>query len=193
MQAFLVLLCLALPAAVFGGAEVFRWVDTDGQVHYSDRPSPGAERVAIDVAPPPATTTAGVSSPASAPSAAEEKPAAAVYESLTIQAPGQDEVLWNIEGQLDVAVTPQPALQPGHRLQLLLDGQAVAELEAGITRSRLSDVYRGQHTLLAKIQNESGVTLMQSAPVTFQVQQSALGTKPAVNPPPPLPRPRARP
>ena len=193
MQAVLVFLCLALPAVALGGAEVYRWVDDDGQVHYSDRPSPGADRVVIEVAPPSSSPAPGVAS-AQTPSPTDDKPAAAAYESLTIRSPGQDEVLWNIEGQLDVAVAPQPALQRGHTLQLLLDGQPVAELEPGTTRTRLSDVYRGRHTLVARIQDGSGSTLIQSAPVTFQVQQSALGANTVVNPPPPVvPQPRVRP
>lgn len=177
------LLCLALPAAVFGGAEVFRWVDAEGQVHYSDRPSPGADRVAIDVAPP-SSSPAVASAPTGPASSRDSKGTAAAYEGLTIQAPGQDETLWNIEGQLDVAVAPQPALQAGHRIQLLLDGQTVAELEPGLTRNRLSDVYRGQHTLVARIQDEFGTTLKQSSPVTFYVQQGIQQrTNPLVNPP----------
>jgi len=175
-------LCLALSAAASGGVEVYRWVDDEGQVHYSDRPSPGADRVAIDVAPPGSTPVAGAPPPERRPAAARNQSVAAAYDSLTIQAPGQDETLWNIAGQLDVAVALQPPLQAGHRVQLLLDGRPVAELEPGATRTRLSDVYRGQHTLQGAIQDESGATLMQSAPVTFYVQQSALGTNPVVSP-----------
>ncbi len=186
-------LCFALPAAALGGAEVYRWVDAEGQVHYSDRPSEGADRVVLDIAPP--SSSAAVASSSSGPtqpSAGNET--APAYEALTIQAPGQDETRWNIEGQLDVAVAPQPALQAGHRIQLLLDGQTAAELEPGVTRTQLSDVYRGQHTLLARIQDEFGTTLMQSDPVTFYVQQGTQAkTNPQVNPRPPVAQPRIRP
>ncbi|MFZ1625330.1 MAG: DUF4124 domain-containing protein [Gammaproteobacteria bacterium] len=189
MQALVVFLCLAISTAALGGIEVYRWIDAEGQVHYSDRPSPGADRVAIDVAPAGSTPVAGASSAGSAQAAAKKDSAAAAYDSLTIQAPGQDETLWNIGGQLDVAVALQPPLQAGHRVQLLLDGQPVAELEPGTTQTRLSDVYRGQHTLMAKIQDESGSTLIQSAPVNFYVQQSSV----ARNPSPPVVQPPIRP
>jgi len=194
MQALVVFLCLAISTAALGGIEVYRWIDAEGQVHYSDRPSPGADRVAIDVTPPGSTPVAGVSSAGSARAAGKKDSAAAAYDSLTIQAPGQDETLWNIGGQLDVAVVPQPALQQGHRLQLVLDGQTAAELEPGATRTSLSDVPRGQHTLEAKIQDQSGATLIQSAPVTFYVQQSSVARNPpVVNPPPPVVQPPIRP
>jgi hypothetical protein len=194
MQALVMFLCLVLPAAAFAGAEVYRWVDAEGQVHYSDRPSPGADLVAIDVTPAVSTPVAGVSSSARAPAVTRDVPAATAYDSLAIQAPGQDETLWNIGGQLDVAVALQPALQPGHRLQLILDGRMAAELDAGLTRTRLTEVYRGQHTLTAKIQDASGTTLIQSAPVTFYVQQSSVAKSlPLANPPPPVAQPRVRP
>lgn len=193
MQALVMFLCFALPAAALGGAEVYRWVDAEGQVHYSDRPSEGADRVVLDIVPPSSSPVVASSTPGRTPSKAGNETAPG-YEALTIQAPGQDETLWNIEGQLDVAVAPQPALQAGHRIQLLLDGQTAAELEPGATRTRLSDVYRGQHTLLARIQDEFGTTLKQSEPVTFYVQQGTQQrTNPLVNPPPPVVQPRIRP
>lgn len=192
-------LCFALPAAVLGGAEVYRWVDAEGQVHYSDRPGEGADRVVLDIVPPSSSPAVAVSAPGRKSSKAGNETAPG-YEALTIQAPGQDETLWNIEGQLDVAVAPQPALQAGHRIQLLLDGQTAAELEPGATRTRLSDVYRGQHTLLARIQDEFGTTLKQSEPVTFYVQQGTqqrtnplVNPRPVVNPRPPVAQPRVRP
>lgn len=188
------LLCLVLPAAVFGGAEVYRWVDAEGQVHYSDRPSPGADRVAIDVVPPSSSPPVASPSPGRSQSGTGSKETVVAYEALTIQAPAQDETLWNIEGQLDVAVASQPGLQAGHRIQLLLDGQTAAELEPGATRTRLPDVYRGQHTLLARIQDEFGTTLKQSEPVTFYVQQSSQQrANQTVNPLPPVPRPSVQP
>lgn len=122
----------------------------------------------------------------------ESEETAVAYEALSIQAPAQEETLWNIEGQLDVAVASQPGLQAGHRIQLLLDGQTAAELEPGETRTRLADVYRGQHTLMARIQDEYGTTLKQSEPVTFYVQQpSQQRANPQANPP--VATPRARP
>lgn len=54
------LLCLALLAGVAAtgcAGEVYRWRDDRGQVHYSDRPVPGADRIAIQASAP-ATVTA---------------------------------------------------------------------------------------------------------------------------------------
>jgi hypothetical protein len=46
-------LCVVL-AAMPAAADVYRWVDEDGRVHFGDRPPPGsAERIAVPVAPAP--------------------------------------------------------------------------------------------------------------------------------------------
>jgi len=167
------ILCIAvLAAGVANAAEVFKWVDSDGTVHFSDRPQAGAERVEIRQ---PSTFQAPVSATRRS---AETEPAAAEpafsYESLEIVSPAQEEVLWNIEGEMDVSMRLQPRLQPGHSLSLFLDDQPVEGLRPGSTRARLSGVYRGVHVLRAEVADRGGQVLLASQPVTFAVQQTSV-------------------
>ena len=182
-------LLFLLAILALGGAAVYRWTDADGVVHYSDRPHPGAEKNNIEAAPaagaartPPGGVLAG--------SEAAEVTSAR-YEELSIQSPAQDEVLWNIEGQLDVTARVEPSLRPGHQLQVLLDGRSVAILPPGSSQTRLSEVFRGTHTLAVEILDEAGKPLMRSVPVKFAVRQTSIANP--VNPvtqPVPTPRPR---
>jgi hypothetical protein len=167
------ILCIAvLAAGVADAAEVFKWVDSDGTVHFSDRPQAGAERVEIRQ---PSTFQAPVSATRRS---AETEPAAAEpafsYESLEIVSPAQEEVLWNIEGEMAVSMRLQPRLQPGHSLSLFLDDQPVEGLQPGSTRARLSGVYRGVHVLRAEVADRGGQVLLASQPVTFAVQQTSV-------------------
>ncbi len=184
MQILLLSVALAL-----GGAEVYRWVDADGVTHYSDRPQEGAERLVIEAAPgirvaPPAKASArpGVDEQGYLP-----------YRAVNVASPAQDEVLWNIEGQLDVAVTVDPPLQAGHTLQLYLDGQPAAMLGPGTSQTRLSAVYRGAHTLEAEVLDPAGASLLRSPPTSFSVRQTSIQNP--VNPllPQPAPQPAPRP
>jgi hypothetical protein len=177
MPVFMALLALAL-----GGASVYRWTDADGVVHYSDRPNPGAQRVVIDV--PPAATVRGPARREGSNAPDEEFRDFTGYDSLTITSPGQDATLWNIEGQLDVRASVQPALQQGHRLQFQLDGRTIP-VEPGRLTARLSAVFRGEHNLRAEILDESGQVLTASAPSRFFVRQTAV----ANSAPSPAPRP----
>ena len=109
-------LTISLIAGVAGASEVYRWVDDDGQVHFSDRPREGAERVVIDEpqtiqAPAPSRTRPARDAEADE---AEDEPFS--YELLEIVTPGQEEVLWNIEGQLAVSMRLEPRLQVGDRI-----------------------------------------------------------------------------
>jgi hypothetical protein len=96
------------------------------------------------------------------------------YRSLEIVRPTQEEVLWNIEGQLDVSMRLEPRLQPGHSVELLLDGQPVEGLQAGSMQARLSEVYRGVHVLTATVRDRNGQLLIESQPRTFAVQQTSI-------------------
>ena len=192
MRTLFLFLALAL-----GGADVYRWVDADGQPHYSDQPSPGAERVSIEVGRPAAGAgnTSGVARGATdLEDVTSDTPLP--YQSLTIASPAQEAVLWNIEGQLDVAAAVQPALQSGHVLQFYLDGQ-MSPAEPGETRTRFPGVSRGEHMLRVEVVDPSGRSLVSSPMIRFFVRQTTTANQavasPSPSPPVPTPRPRPRP
>jgi hypothetical protein len=180
----LLILLAVLAAAAAQATEVYRWVDANGQAHYSDEWRPGSEKIRIEAAPgysaPKRATTSDRTPP---PPAA---PAAGQYESLEIVSPAQEEVLWNIEGQLRVSLQVKPTLQPGHSLRLYLDGES-QELPAGSTVAELANVARGAHTLKAEVVSEKGKTLLDSQPTTFFVRQTSIAN-PIRNQPVPTPR-----
>lgn len=159
-----------LVAGVASAAEVYRWTDPDGQVHFSDRPREGAERIQIrepSTFQAPATSRRRIS-------AREQEPALPVrYDSVEIVSPAQEDVLWNIEGELEVSIRVQPSLQQGHRLRLSLDGQTV-DLPPGSTQAQFSAVSRGVHVLRARVLDDSDQVLGESQPRTFAVQQTSV-------------------
>jgi hypothetical protein len=168
MQTLFVFLALALASA-----DVYRWVDADGQAHYSDRPQAGAERITITVSNP-ASIPARNGSANGTTQASDDEPPAPItgYQSLTITRPTQEQVLWNIEGQLDVAAAVQPELQPGHALQFRLDGRTMAA-KPGAIQTRFSEVFRGEHTLQVDAVDASGKTLISSPMSRFFVRQTS--------------------
>lgn len=191
MKAMLLIAVVLVSAAQ--ATEVYRWVDASGQVHYSDQWAPGAEKVSIATAPGFSASALGAPTADEA-SEGEEKPGR--YQTLGILSPAQEEVLWNIEGQLPVSVQVAPSLLPGHVLRLYLDDKAVAELPPGSTQTTLQDVYRGSHTLKAEVADPSGNTLASSPAVRFAVRQTSIQNpqnplRPVPPPPrPPIPAPR---
>ena len=153
-------------------AEVFRWTDDDGVVHFSDRPHEGAETVELQEAQTFSAPPVNRRSPdvEEEPESEEEEG----YSALRINRPGQDEVIWNTGGVVDVEVNPEPRLQAGHNIQLFLDGQSVAGLDGGQTSFQLTDIDRGTHALRAEVHDADGNGLFKSVAVSFTVQQTSV-------------------
>jgi len=171
----LLLIAVGLLAATAYATDVYRWVDDQGQVHFSDRPLEGGERVEIR---PQGKLGTPEFEPRRSRSAAveesEDSDEAFRYRSLEILSPSQEEVLWNIEGQLDVSMQLEPRLRQGHSVELLLDGEPVEQLRPGSMQVRLSEVYRGVHVLRASVRDQNGQLLIESQPRTFAVQQTSI-------------------
>jgi len=172
----LVILALLAGAATTAAQEkVYRWVDEDGVVHYSDQAVPGAEEVIIQSAPsqgrraPPPDAP-----PLYEPPPREQEPAADEpfsYESISFSSPTAEETLWNIGGTLNVQVTVTPSLRSGHRLRLYFDGEP--QTITG-TQATLQEVWRGTHNLQAEVVDSDGEMMIRSEPIRFYVQQTSI-------------------
>jgi len=167
----ILLLIAGLIVSAAGAAEVYRWVDADGSVHYSDRPQEGAEKVTLPSAQTFKAPIVNRRPPAVEP--ADSQPAVQ-YQFVEIVRPTQEEVVWNTGGEIDVAIRVEPRLQTGHSLMLFLDGEPVDGLASGKTQITLTEVLRGQHELRAEVRGTGGTKLIESGSVKFTVQQTSL-------------------
>ena len=152
------------------GQTTYTWVDEDGQTHYSDLPFPGAVEVEL-------ARAQGFSAPLPATRAltraADDSGPADAYTAFNILQPGQQETLWNVAGNVQVALQLTPGLRLGHRLGVYLDG-TLTNLGTGGPQFQLTDVVRGQHTLQAVVLDADGEEVLRSSPVTFIVQQTSI-------------------
>ena len=92
---------------------------------------------------------------------------------VDIVSPAEQETLWNIGATLNLQVRFEPALQPGHRFDVLLDGEP-RTLNSTSGRVTLPNVFRGTHTLQIVVSDGSGIELMRSPMRTFHVQQTSI-------------------
>src|SRR5512138_2826459 len=166
------ILLFALTTSSVHAAPAWRWVDANGQVHYSDTPVPGATQIELSGA-----QTFGSSSrqpPTAASKAAPQRSTGTAqrYRTFNIVSPTQQETLWNVGTVVSVRVEVDPPLQPGHMIDLIVDGQR-RNLNSTATEFGLEDIYRGVHTVQAVIVDQSGAEVIRSLPTTFMVQQSS--------------------
>jgi hypothetical protein len=138
-------------------------------VHYSDVPREGAE--AVNLSEYNKKTGARISNSTTLTRRAEE-PEEFTYDTLEIIAPAAEETLWNIEGRLNVQISVNPNLLPGHGIRLYYDGTAQDILG---TNAQLTEVYRGVHSLRAEVLDATGRVVTVSEPIRFYVQQNAIG------------------
>ncbi|MCU0975962.1 MAG: DUF4124 domain-containing protein [Steroidobacteraceae bacterium] len=190
IPAILLLACLLSPLAV--SQEIYRWVDKNGVVHYSDQPGPGAERVTITgtAARPPAAQE----TPALYQSDPQPQPVGApTVRAISISSPAMDEAFFGTDATVPVAMALDGELQTGHEVVLFLDGRRVATDGLSAT---LTGVSRGTHFLRAAVLDPSGNPVVTSPQIMFHVQQASVASPPvgpALRPPPPRPTPRPSP
>ena len=91
------------------------------------------------------------------------------YGRLAITGPEAGENLRDNAGNVHISVRIEPGLQPGHRLQVLLDGKPVGPLSGG--GIQLENVDRGEHELRAVIVGAGGQSLQESAPSSFMLHR----------------------
>lgn len=190
----LLVLLLCIPSAY---AEVYKWVDEKGVVHYTDKP-PSEQAKPADL--PPLQTYRGGDVPKLKPSAVEAKPkpkAPTGALDLVILQPAAEETLRDNEGNVAVTVGVAPGMQPGHRVVYYLDGVPQA-LPTEALSYVVTNVERGTHTVSASVIDGTGQEIAATAPVTFHMQAtSALaprGPQPAPrapSAPPPLSKPKS--
>lgn len=186
------ILLFALTAGAAHAAPAWRWVDANGQVHYSDTPVPGAKQIELGGAQTFGTTQR--QAPATADRAAGQPPAKATgpaesYRAFNIVSPKQQETLWNVGTVVNVEVQLDPPLQPNHLLDVYVDGQR-RNLNSTSTELTLGDMYRGVHTIQAVVVDQSGAEVMRSLATTFMIQQTSVQNPNNPNNPRPQPKPR---
>ncbi len=157
------------------GAEIYKSIDKDGNVVFSDHPpnDPGnqpeqVEEVKLEhvnTAPPPAPL------PQSAPP--KEPASPAPNYTLAISSPADQTTIPNGPGDFAVTVSASPRLVAGESLQLLIDGQPHGEPQLSTTW-QLTNIFRGAHQLSVQRTAKDGTVLATSSAVTVYVQRPSI-------------------
>lgn len=172
---FAMLLALVLGVGLAHAGNVYKWVDAQGNVHYSDHPHPGAMLVALPKTQtyvPPDSKGMPVPRPHTAPASP-----IGGYTQFSIASPGRHANLWYVH-KVTISVSLTPQLRPGDTLTYHLDGRTIGPTARQAVTFR--HVYRGTHTASVTLNARQGAT-RSAGPVTFYVhQKSILGPKPPI-------------
>jgi hypothetical protein len=186
MRYFLLMVILLISLTC--GAAIYMQKDANGNISYSDMPSPNALRVDL---PPPTVTQ--FSTPVAPPvnkniaskesknannkNSADANAAAAdgheAYSVFFISSPIDQQTFQN-QRDLPVEVSITPGLQKGDSIQFILDGAKVGEPTA-TTHYQLNQLPRGSHQVGEILLDANKSELRQAPPVSFFVHYAALG------------------
>jgi hypothetical protein len=152
-------------------AQMYKGIDAEGDVTYSDKPFTDSQQFT----PPPITVVEPVKVPVKEEAAVEEAPPVVdAYKSFSIVTPTNDETMHNVP-DLAVALNLSPPLNTdeGHTIWLLMDGKPVIKNGRSLLM-QITHPDRGEHTLQAQVKDRSGQTLLQTATITVHIKNSTV-------------------
>jgi hypothetical protein len=159
---FILSLFLALPLFA---RDVYKYISEEGEVIYSERYHPEAERIQVSDKKKTSTTASDLDELSD-----QERAQAGEYVSFDIVQPSDNETVRNQEGTVNVGISLSPSLYENHVIHLYVDGTKLGS-DIKQTQLVLQQLGRGSHTLQAKIVDSEGATIKSSKTVTFQLRQ----------------------
>jgi len=161
-------------------ATVYKWIDSNGVVHYSDQPEPGAQKIVTQsAADGPRTNTPAVATGVAAkpPGGRRSQPAdqpksALDYTAFSIEMPMPEQNF--VETIVPVRLHLEPALRQGQVLSLYMDGKLVEDQPRNSLDLTLTEVPRGAHLLVANVMDTETGESKSTPGITFYVQRPSL-------------------
>lgn len=176
-----VLLCLLLALSQSALAEVYMYIDGEGNRVFTDQPHRNAKKV--DIAPSNRLSQPDqtIRKPPRASSAKATPGPIFHYQLLRILAPEPDATIRDIQGNLNVTVSNNPELQPGHAYRLLVDSKPYGESGRSPVFP-LTNIDRGTHQLSIEIVDQYGRVVERTPNQPFHMMRISLAQKRLANP-----------
>lgn len=164
MKPAVLIFCLALAGAALQAQEVYKVIQPDGTVEFTDSPPPGEAAEQVDIPPLNTAEPPPAPSPSASPTAAAQG-----YSEFRITRPGNGESIRDNAGNVDIDLSLKPTLRSGDKIDVLLDGRSVGG--GNKTAITLSEMDRGTHSVQALVKDPAGKVVARSNSVTFTLQR----------------------
>jgi Domain of unknown function (DUF4124) len=160
----------ALAAFAGQAAVVYKWTDSDGVVHYSDQPVPGAEKIFTSGSPTPAGSAASGRSASQGPAgpAAPKKNGSPGLSQFTITSPTPEQTFF---GDETIGVHLEPTLKADQTITWHLNGRQLDDLGPVATQFSLPHLDRGTYAIAATVTDQTTGESTSTDSVTFYVRQ----------------------
>lgn len=174
--------------AGFASAAVYKHIADDGSVFYSDKPLKKGDKAykgeeimkfKADKPKPPAANAKSAkphqrylgSSSSDSLAKAKKKAQAKPYESLSIVSPTDGSSVRSNAGSVTVQASLTPPLQTQFNHHLVFEMDGGQSQQSSGSSATFQNVDRGTHQFSARVQDETGKTLLQSGPISLTVHR----------------------
>ncbi|NNJ65444.1 MAG: DUF4124 domain-containing protein [Xanthomonadales bacterium] len=188
IRTFVPLVFMLLPLAAAAEGEIYKIVDKDGNVTFTDqRPSSNAEPMEL---PPLSVIETDIPVPAETGEAPAGEAAEALpltprelrrkYRDFRITSPQQEETFWGTANTVSVTWGSSEPIVEDLTVFLFVDGEA-QQVPANGSAQLVLD--RGEHQVYAELRDSRNRRIVATEPVTFFVKQHSVGfNRPSVSP-----------
>ena len=183
---FLILMACSMAMATNAmSADVYKVVDEDGNVTYTDKP-PKDGSGPIKLAPLSVIETPTYERPAKADAEGEETKEMSLkylrkqYSDFAIISPQQEESVWHPDAAMPVAWSTRYQLQEGMQVTIYIDGKQQAKTSDQIIS--VPELDRGEHKVEAQLSDSRNRKIATAEPITFFVRRPGLYNRPGPAP-----------
>lgn len=159
-------------------AQVYKRVDSQGNVTYSDQPVPGSKPVKlpeIQTYTPTPTRSKNESNVNVEGATKIDGPEPMPNYAVSVASPGDDATVINNEGTVPLSVNVQPPLRKTEKVVITFDGQPIGPASSSTTAT-MTFVDRGSHSVGARVVDAGGNTVASARPITFFLRRQFIKT-----------------
>jgi len=158
-------------------AEMYKWVDQDGNISYSDHPPyKGAKKLeAPALSSVPATDIPEKKPETVAETNGEDEKKITKYAYLRITSPENDATIRDNNGNFSISISIKPSLntKAGDYFSVLMDGKVMHD-KLSSTSVSMTNIDRGSHTVSVTVNSKDGKPIRKSSPVTVHVHRQSI-------------------
>lgn len=149
-------------------ADVYRQVDAQGNVTFSDEPSSGAKPIRVKP-----VTTIKLPKPEDLEEQqpVEKQQEKSLYNTLVFTAPQNNQAFHSGNGNVEFQLLSEPALRSGHKYEVTIDGQPVGQ--SSTNTIMVPNMDRGTHQAGINIIDQNGVQVTSGTAISFTVHRSS--------------------
>ena len=170
MSKWMLIMSLMVCVLPLEAQTIYRYVDSQGNIHFTDKPRKGAQPVTL----PPVQTFSTPVIPQPVEEAKPQEEEQRGYQSLTILAPTNGETIRNNQGLITVNTMLKPKLKSGDKYQMIYDGTPLGDPQPS-SSFILNNVFRGAHNIMVQIVDAKGKVLITSETITVFMHRPRVG------------------